>query len=69
MIRHIGPNAQTYYSKTVSSPETLEEIFDQTSMAQNQPVAQDIAEGAKSTVLLDQFPYIIYRNVYLEWIR
>lgn len=69
VIRHIGPNAQTYYSKTVSSPETLEEIFDQTSMAQNQPVAQDIAEGAKSTVLLDQFPYIIYRNVYLEWIR
>lgn len=68
-VRHIANNNQTYYSKPVTEPNKLEIILDMTSVAQSKPIAQDVAEGSGQYAKVGLIPFIVYRNIYLEYIK
>lgn len=68
-VRHIANNNQTYYSKPITEPDKIEIILDLTSVAQSKPIAQDIAEGSGQYAKAGMISFIVYRNLYLEFIR
>lgn len=70
ILRHLSSNKNTYYSPSPPDPgKNYESIFDKTEQNKGKIVAQNIGEGARSTLKEGMWSYAVNGNTFLEFTR